>query len=91
MLHDIGLSKITEKVLRNRGVLSKAEQMAREHHCYYGEEIGKKANLPEGVRNIINQHHELFDGTGYPQGLKGSNIDEQALGRHGWASLAGQD
>ncbi|MCP4337698.1 MAG: DUF3391 domain-containing protein [Desulfobulbaceae bacterium] len=78
ILHDIGLCKIPEKILRNRGELTKAERMAREHHCYYGEEIGKEANLPEGVLNIIYQHHERFDGTGYPQGLNGSEINKLA-------------
>ncbi|MCP4090191.1 MAG: DUF3391 domain-containing protein [Gammaproteobacteria bacterium] len=78
ILHDIGLCKIPEKILRNRGELTKAERMAREHHCYYGEEIGKEADLPEGVLNIIYQHHEHFDGTGYPQGLNGSEITKLA-------------
>ncbi len=78
MLHDIGLTKIPDKILMNRGELTKAEKMAREHHCYYGEEIGKEANLSGGVLKIIYQHHELFDGTGYPQGLKGSEIDQLA-------------
>jgi putative nucleotidyltransferase with HDIG domain len=78
MLHDIGLFNVPEKVLRNRGVLSDAEKTARKHHCKYGLDIGKRAKLPESVLNIIYQHHELFDGSGYPQGLKGNNIDEPA-------------
>lgn len=48
-------------------------------HCQYGYDIGRKAALPPAALHIILQHHEHFDGTGYPQKLKGEQIDLLAL------------
>jgi putative nucleotidyltransferase with HDIG domain len=78
LFHDIGLNEIPAKILNNPGPLSKAEREFREMHCHYGVEIAKKASLPSSVQKIIQQHHELFDGTGYPVGLKGEAIDTLA-------------
>jgi len=65
-------------VLNKRSALNKAEVAARRHHCQYGLEIGKSAKLTNDVLNIIYQHHEYFDGSGYPQGLKGDELNELA-------------
>lgn len=78
MLHDIGLAKVPEKVVNNRGQLSKVEIAARRHHCEYGVEIGKRAKLNSILLDIIYQHHEYFNGSGYPQGLSGDEISELA-------------
>ena len=43
-------------------------------HCHYGVEIGKKLLLAAPVLAVIREHHELFDGTGYPAKLKGEAI-----------------
>lgn len=75
LFHDIGLSEIPPKILNNPGPLSKVEREFREQHCQYGLDIGRKAGLPTPVLNIIHQHHEHFDGTGYPRRLKGEGID----------------
>lgn len=78
VFHDIGLLEIPAKILNNPAPLSKAEREFREQHCQYGAEIAKKAKLPVAVGRIILQHHELYDGTGYPQRLKGEAIDPLA-------------
>lgn len=75
LFHDIGLSEIPSKILNNPGPLTKAEREFREMHCQYGYDIGKKAGLPQAVLNVILQHHEHYDGSGYPQKLKGEQID----------------
>jgi putative nucleotidyltransferase with HDIG domain len=75
LFHDIGLSEIPTKILNKPGQLTKAEREFREMHCQYGYEIGKKAALPQAALNIIQQHHEHFDGTGYPQKLKSEEVD----------------
>lgn len=75
MFHDIGLNEVPSKILNNPGPLSKAEREFREMHCVYGLDIGTKAGLPGPVLRIIHQHHEYFDGSGYPQGLRGESID----------------
>ncbi|HCM17837.1 MAG TPA: hypothetical protein DHW84_06325, partial [Firmicutes bacterium] len=43
-------------------------------HAQAGYEIALKANLPQTVVDIIKYHHERYDGTGYPEGLKGNKI-----------------
>lgn len=78
LFHDIGLSQVPGKVVKKNSPLTKAECALFEQHCQYGLEIGKKAGLPEGALQIIYQHHELFDGSGYPRKLKGEAIDLMA-------------
>lgn len=78
IFHDVGLNEIPTTILNNPGPLSKAEREFREMHCQYGVEIGKKAALPAPVLRIIQQHHELYDGSGYPQKLKADAIDPLA-------------
>ena len=78
LFHDIGLNEIPPKILNNTSPLTKPEREFREMHCQYGLDIGKKAGLPQAVQNIIYQHHEHFDGSGYPRKLKGEAIDFMA-------------
>lgn len=78
IFHDIGLNEVPSKILNNTGTLTKAEREFRELHCEYGLNIGKKAGLSASVLKIIQQHHELYDGTGYPRKLKGDAIDTLA-------------
>lgn len=78
LFHDIGLNEIPSKILNNSGQLSKPERDFREQHCQYGLDISRKAGLPAAVQKIVFQHHEYFDGSGYPQRLKGEAIDPLA-------------
>lgn len=78
LFHDIGLNEIPAKILNNPGQLSKPEREFREQHCQYGLDISRKAGLPPAVQKIVFQHHEYFDGSGYPQRLKGEAIDPLA-------------
>ena len=70
LLHDIGLADIPDKVLKKTYDLTNAETELRKMHVEYGVRIGKQAGLPDNVLAIIYQHHELADGSGYPQGLR---------------------
>jgi putative nucleotidyltransferase with HDIG domain len=74
MLHDIGLTEIPSRILMKTDALTQAESNLRKMHCEYGVDLGRKIGLPEPVLQIIGQHHELQDGTGYPKGLKGEAI-----------------
>jgi HD-GYP domain-containing protein (c-di-GMP phosphodiesterase class II) len=47
-------------------------------HSEWGADVATKANLTREVRNIIRHHHERFDGTGYPDGLRGEKIPLEA-------------
>lgn len=78
LFHDIGLNEIPSKILNKTDPLTKAEREFREMHCQYGYDIGKRVGLPPAVLNIVMQHHENFDGSGYPRKLKGEAIDPLA-------------
>ncbi|WP_374479048.1 HD-GYP domain-containing protein [Zoogloea sp.] len=78
LLHDIGLSDIPDRVARPRQELTTPERNLRQLHCEYGLRMGKQLGLPEPVLRIIAQHHELSDGSGYPNKLKGDQIDPLA-------------
>ncbi len=75
MFHDVGLNEVPAKIINNPGPLTKAEREFRDLHCVYGLDIGTRAGLATPVLNIIHQHHEHFDGSGFPQRLKAEAID----------------
>lgn len=78
LFHDIGLSQIPAKILNNPAPPTRAERDLLEMHCQYGLDIGKQAGLPAATLQIIFQHHEHYDGSGYPRKLKGEAIDPLA-------------
>lgn len=78
LFHDIGLADVPSRILLKTDPLTKAEREVRESHCRIGTELGAKAGLPPRVLALIFQHHEFFDGSGYPRGLKGEAIDPLA-------------
>jgi putative nucleotidyltransferase with HDIG domain len=71
LLHDIGTKNIPDKVLNKLDAYNHAEQALVETHCEGGFEIGKKLGLAAPALAIIRDHHEMFDGTGYPRHLQG--------------------
>ena len=74
LLHDVGKIGVPDKVLRKPGRLSADEFEAVKQHVHLGELIIKEIpNLGE-VLGAVSSHHENFDGTGYPRGLKGEEI-----------------
>ena len=76
MLLDVGKIKIPDEVLNKTGMLTPDEYQLMKAHVMHSVELVRSANghLPAGVEDIILQHHERQDGTGYPRGLKGSEI-----------------
>lgn len=74
LLHDIGKIGIPDEILNKPGKLTESEYETVKEHAYRGYEILKKVKkqtfLAEGARH----HHERFDGTGYPENLKGDKI-----------------
>lgn len=75
-LHDIGKILIDEKILHKKGKLSDEEFSMMKEHSVYAHNILKKSNttLIKTASIIAYQHHENYDGSGYPQGLYGENI-----------------
>ncbi|MCK0511415.1 HD-GYP domain-containing protein [Aromatoleum buckelii] len=74
LFHDIGRREIPNRILLKNEPLTQAERHLYEMHCQYGVEIGQRLQLAPAVLAIIREHHELFDGTGYPNKLKGEAI-----------------
>lgn len=78
LFHDIGKLNIPDKVLHKTTTLTRAEQNLLELHCAYGEPIAKKMDLSKQAIDIILQHHECVDGSGYPKQLKAEQISPLA-------------
>lgn len=76
MLHDIGKGRIPSEILLKPGPLTEEEFNIIKTHTTCGYEIIKNSsNMDPSIANIALQHHERFDGKGYPAGLKGNKID----------------
>lgn len=78
LLHDIGKSKIPESILNKPGKLSVSEFEIIKNHPIYGHNLLKKRGLDKRITNATLQHHERCDGSGYPNGLKATEIDDFA-------------
>ena len=74
LFHDIGHKEIPSRILLKTEPLTPAEHHLYEMHCQYGVELGQKLQLAAPVLAIIHDHHEFYDGTGYPRKLKGEAI-----------------
>ncbi len=77
-LHDIGKIGIRDNILLKKGELTSEEYEEIKKHPIIGAEIVGKLGLWEKEQEIIRHHHEKFDGTGYPDGLKGKEIPRLA-------------
>ena len=74
-LHDIGKLGIDERVLNKTEKLTDEEWRMIKEHPVTGEEILGPVFLDKRMLSIVRSHHERYDGTGYPDGLKGEEID----------------
>lgn len=73
-LHDIGKIGISEQILNKAGKLSDDEWTEMKKHPEIGERIALSTSSLAPIANDIRCHHERWDGSGYPQGLKGGDI-----------------
>ncbi|NJR65717.1 MAG: two-component system response regulator [Leptolyngbyaceae cyanobacterium CRU_2_3] len=73
-LHDIGKVGIPDAVLLKMGKLTPEEWQIMRQHVIIGEQICQPLRTMQGVVPIIRYHHERWDGTGYPDRLKGDEI-----------------
>ena len=74
LLHDIGKLAVPEYIISKPGRLTPDEFEKMKIHPIVGAEILERVNFPYPVVPIVRAHHERFDGTGYPDGLKGEDI-----------------
>ncbi|HPF20490.1 MAG TPA: PAS domain S-box protein [Syntrophomonas sp.] len=73
-LHDIGKITVPIEILSKPGILSEPELAIVKSHSQVGYEILKEIEFPWPVADIVLQHHEKIDGSGYPNGLRGQEI-----------------
>jgi putative two-component system response regulator len=73
-LHDIGMLAIPDPVLRKAGPLEPEEYDLIKSHTVKGDSLLGNLRSLQAVRPIVRYHHERFDGSGYPDGLRGDDI-----------------
>ena len=74
LLHDIGKLAVPEHILNKPGRLTPAEMEKTKIHSAVGASILERVNFSYPVVPTVKYHHEAWDGSGYPEGLKGENI-----------------
>ena len=74
LLHDIGKLAVPEYILNKPGKLTESEFAKMKIHPTVGGDILKRVNFPYPVEDIVRYHHEKWDGSGYPKGLKAEAI-----------------
>ncbi len=74
LLHDIGKIGVSDRILLKPGKLTEEEWVHMRRHPEVGYNILKGIEFLEGAAQLVLQHHEKYDGTGYPRRLKGDQI-----------------
>ncbi|HLO33803.1 MAG TPA: HD domain-containing phosphohydrolase [Anaerolineales bacterium] len=77
-IHDIGKIAINEFIVNKPGRFTEAEYLMIQHHAELGANLIETLNLDPLIPLIIRHHHENFDGSGYPDKLKGDQIPLEA-------------
>src|ERR1044072_4428908 len=78
LLHDIGKIGVPDAILLKQGALTDEEWNYMRRHVEYGAQILRGVDFLEGASHIVAQHHEQFDGSGYPNKLAGEMICQGA-------------
>ncbi len=73
-VHDVGQLRIPHELLRKPGPLTREERQVVQMHPIWGIELLASVEFPWDLKPIIRWHHERYDGTGYPDHLKGDEI-----------------
>lgn len=74
LLHDIGKLAVPEYILNKPGKLTESEFAKMKIHPTVGGDILKRVNFPYPVEDIVRYHHEKWNGSGYPKGLRNEQI-----------------
>ncbi|HQU86868.1 MAG TPA: HD-GYP domain-containing protein, partial [Pyrinomonadaceae bacterium] len=78
LLHDIGKIGVPDAILRKPAKLNDEEWAKMKLHPLHGQNILRNIKFLEGAARVVAQHHEKWDGSGYPYGLRGEDIDINA-------------
>ncbi len=77
-LHDVGKVGLPDRILKKRGRLTEEEREEMKKHTVLGAELLETAKVDPVAYNIALCHHERYDGSGYPQGLRAESIPIEA-------------
>jgi len=75
LLHDIGKIGVPDAILRKPAKLTDEEWVRMREHPVHGQQILRGIKFLEGAARVVAQHHEKWDGSGYPLGLRAEEID----------------
>jgi response regulator RpfG family c-di-GMP phosphodiesterase len=78
LLHDIGKIGVPDAILHKPAQLCAEEWVNMRRHPVHGQQILQGIEFLEGAARVVGQHHEKWDGTGYPRGLRAEEIDLNA-------------
>jgi len=78
LLHDIGKIGVPDSILRKPAKLTEEEWVRMREHPLHGQQILRGIEFLQGASRVVAQHHEKWDGTGYPLGLRAEEIDINA-------------
>lgn len=77
-LHDLGMLLVPKFILSKPEPLNDMEMKYVQQHCELGMSTLKPLSLPKECTDVIMEHHERLDGSGYPRGIKGDEISRNA-------------
>jgi putative nucleotidyltransferase with HDIG domain len=75
LLHDIGKIGVPDAILRKPAKLTEEEWVRMKEHPMHGQQILRNIEFLRGAARVVAQHHEQWDGSGYPLGLQSTEID----------------
>ena len=75
LLHDIGKIGVPDAILRKPAKLTEEEWVRMREHPLHGQQILRGIEFLKGAARVVAQHHEKWDGSGYPLGVSGEEID----------------
>lgn len=75
LLHDIGKIGVPDSILRKPAKLTDEEWVKMREHPSHGQQILRGIEFLEGAAKVVAQHHEKWDGSGYPSGIRENDID----------------
>lgn len=74
LLHDVGVLSIPDEVINKKGMVSNEEMDLIAQHPVLGADLLRPIRALKEICDIVENHHECWDGSGYPRGLKGEDI-----------------
>jgi HD-GYP domain-containing protein (c-di-GMP phosphodiesterase class II) len=78
MIHDIGKLAVPDSILGKKGSFTPEERAEMETHVLHGVALVNQSEMLNQAATVLIAHHERYDGTGYPRGLKGEEIPFEA-------------